>query len=481
MNAPQMNAPRMNTQTLWTAEDAGAATGGRNTSGWRAQGVSIDSRTLDTDDLFIALKGPSFDGHGFVADSLTAGAAAAMVAAPPDGIGETAPLLLVDDTMTALGDLGRAARARSTAAIVAVTGSVGKTGTKEALRLVLSEQGRTAASAASFNNHWGVPLSLARMARDAAFGVFEVGMNHAGEISPLSRLIRPHVVIITTVAPAHTAFFATIEDIADAKAEIFDGVEPGGAAILNRDNPYYQRLEAAARARGIGRIISFGADESADMRLVDCVVSHDSCQVSAAFAGRKIEFSIGVPGRHMALNCLAVLAAVDALGADVDRAAASLAGLAALDGRGRVLAVGEGPGAFTVIDDSYNANPASMRAAIETLGAMQPGAGGRRIAVLGDMRELGARSAAMHAELAVALEGSGVDLVFTAGKEMAHLFAALPAAMHGGHAVSAHALVPAVTDAVRPGDVITVKGSLASGMKLVVDALMFNARPPADG
>jgi UDP-N-acetylmuramoyl-tripeptide--D-alanyl-D-alanine ligase len=469
----------MSAPALWTSQQAGAATGGRNTRGWRAFGVSIDSRTLARDDLFIALQGPSFDGHDFVAKGFGAGAAAALVSRAPAGLDGDAPLLLVGDTMDALGALGAAARKRSRARIVAVTGSVGKTGTKEALRLALSDQGRTTASAASFNNHWGVPLSLACMPEDAAFGVFEVGMNHAGEIGPLSRLIRPHVAVITTVAAAHTAFFASIEDIADAKAEIFQGVEPGGAAVLNRDNPHFARLETAARDSGIERIITFGAHQAADARLIDCALMPDSCLVSAIVAGTEIDFRIGISGRHMALNCLAVLAAVDALGADVARAAAALAGLSPLAGRGRRHVVDRDGGAFTVIDESYNANPASMRAAIETLGAMRPDGGARRIAVLGEMRELGPQSAAMHAELAATLEDNGVDLVFAAGDDMAHLFAALPAAMQGVHAGSAAALAPAVAAAVQAGDVVTVKGSLASGMKTVVDALC--APPHAGG
>jgi len=456
---------------LWTSVDSATATGGKSTCVWAANGVSIDSRSLVPGDLFIALHGPNFDGHDFVAKALDAGAAAAMVDKVPQAMSSDAPLLVVADTMTGLGDLASAARKRTSAKIIAITGSVGKTSTKEALRLALSAQGETAASAASFNNHWGVPLSLARMPQSAQFGVFEVGMNHAGEISPLSRLIRPHVAVITTVAPAHAAFFASIDDIADAKAEIFDGVEPGGAAILNRDNSYYARLKAAARARGIERIISFGADADADVRLLDCKVLPDGCDVSASVAGRTIDFRIGVPGRHMALNSLAVLAVVNALGADIETAASAMEGLSALDGRGRRHAVTRDGGAFTVIDESYNANPASMRAAIEALGAAQPEPGGRRIAVLGEMRELGDQSASMHAGLAGTLERIGVDLVFTAGGDVAYLFSALPVAMQGVHADSAEALAPIVSEAVRPGDVIMVKGSLASRMKTVVEAL----------
>ncbi len=462
----------MNAPALWTSEQAVAATGGRNSRPWQARGVSIDSRSLDADDLFIALAGPNFDGHEFVAQGFGRGAAAALVSQQLDGLDHDAPLLLVGDTMVALAALGAAARRRSRARIVAVTGSVGKTGTKEALRLALAGQGTTSASAASFNNHWGVPLSLARMPEDAAFGVFEVGMNHAGEITPLSRLIRPHVAVITTIEAAHTEFFASIEDIADAKAEIFAGVEPGGAAVLNRDNAHFARLAAAARDSGIERILTFGAHAEADARLIDCTLTPDACQVSAVVAGSAIEFRIGMTGRHIALNCLAVLAAVHALGADVAHAAAALAGLSAMAGRGRRHAVERDGGVFTVIDESYNASPASMRAAAETLGAMQPDGDGRRVAVLGEMRELGERSAAMHADLAATLESCRVDLVFAAGVDTAHLFAALPAAMQGAHAETAEALAPIVARAVHADDVLTVKGSLASNMKIVVDALL---------
>ena len=457
-------------QVLWTAAEARAATGGRNTSDWRASGVSIDSRTIARDDLFVALNGPSFDGHDYVAQAFAGGAAAGLVSRTPEAVAADAPLLLVDDTMVALGALARDARRRSNARVCAVTGSVGKTGTKEALRHVLSAQGATAASLSSLNNHWGVPLSLARMPSDAAYGVFEIGMNHAGEISPLVQLARPHVAVITTVERAHTEFFGSVEDVADAKAEIFDGVMHGGTAVLNRDNPHFERLERAARARGIDDIIGFGSHEESDARLVTCELDDRSSRVSSVICGMAVDYRIGAPGRHWVMNSLAVLAAVHALGADVAAAAASLSGLAPLDGRGRIHELGPESARFTLIDDSYNANPASVRAAIETLGRFQPGRGGRRIAVLGTMRELGPDSAALHAELSEMLIANGIDLVFATG-EMGEAHDRLPEAMRGAYGDSGDAIVDAVAGAVHAGDVVMVKGSNASRMGVIVAAL----------
>ena len=374
--------------------------------------------------------------------------------------------------MIALEALGRAARSRSQARICAITGSVGKTGTKEALRLVLSEQATTAANLGSLNNHWGVPLSLARMASDTTFGVFEVGMNHPGEIIPLTGMIRPHVAIITAIEAAHTEFFSSIEEIADAKAEIFLGLEPGGCAVLNRDNVQFGRLKDATAAAGIENIIGFGAHRDAEARLIDFEATADSSRVEADICGTTVAYRIGAPGRHLVLNSLAVLAAVYALGADVERAATQLTGYLVPQGRGRQHRVALGGDGFTVIDESYNASPASMQAAAETLGNMHPEPGGRRIAVLGDMRELGASSANMHSALAQVLDANGIDIVFTAGSEMTHLDRALPVRMQGGHADSAAELAPMVATMVKVGDIVTVKGSAASAMNTVVETLL---------
>ena len=461
----------MNVTPLWTSSEAAQATGGETNRGWTARGISIDSRAVAAGDLFVALEGPRFDGHDFVAGALQAGAAAAMVARRPEGLADDSPLLFVKDTMEGLNALGRAARARTRAQIAAVTGSVGKTGTKEALKRALSVQAPTAASASSLNNQWGVPLSLARMPADSAYGVFEVGMNHAGEITPLSQMIRPHVAVITTVAPAHTEFFSSLQAVADAKAEIFAGMS-GGAAVLNRDNAFFGQLVAAARSARVAEIVSFGADRRSDARLLSCKPGPEGSDIAADICGVRVDYRIDIAGRHHVINSLAVLATARALGADVRRAAAALAGLDPLEGRGRRHRITVPGGAVALIDESYNANPASMRAAIETVAAITPGRGGRRIAVLGEMRELGKSAVEQHAALGALLRANGIDLVFAAGPALAPMFAALPDAMRGAHAESAATLAPLVAEAVRAGDVVTVKGSLASRMKLVVEALL---------
>jgi UDP-N-acetylmuramoyl-tripeptide--D-alanyl-D-alanine ligase len=373
--------------------------------------------------------------------------------------------------MDALRALGIAARNRAAARVIAVTGSVGKTGTKDALRTALEAQGPTAASVGSFNNHWGVPLSLARMPKETAFGVFEVGMNHAGEIEPLSRMIRPDVAIVTTVEPAHIEFFDSIEAIADAKAEIFLGMT-GGTAVLNRDNGQYDRLAAAAKAAGVGQILGFGTHAKAEARLISHAADGTGTNVEAVICGRRIGYRLSVPGKHHVMNSLAVLAAVSAAGANVAAAARTLGQLAPLAGRGRRHSVAIPGGSFSVVDESYNANPASMRAAIETLAATRPDACGRRIAALGEMRELGRRSAEFHLALADILKANGVDRVFACGPAMKPMFDSLPKAMRGGYAPESSTLARQVSAAIRGGDVVVVKGSLASGMKVVVDALL---------
>lgn len=456
---------------LWHSDEAAAATGGVSRAAWQANGVSIDTRSLRSGDLFIALRGPKFDGHDYVTEAFARGAAAAVVSQPPSAIAEVAPLLVVDDTSAALRALADHARARSAGRICAITGSVGKTGVKEALRAVLAHQGPTVASEGNLNNHWGVPLSLARMGADAAYGVFEMGMNHPGELDPLSRLARPHVAAITTVEAVHKAHFASVEAIADAKAEIFAGVEAGGAAVLNRDNPQFRRLQTAAARAGIAKIVGFGRDPAAEVRLLDAVADAEGSMVHAMVFDRAVDYRIAVPGSHWVGNSLCVLAAAAALGADIAAVVAGLGQVAVPDGRGRRLTVQLPGGTFELIDDSYNASPVAMRAAFEVLGRIAPGVGGRRIAVLGDMLELGEDTAAVHATLAEPLMVHGIDLVFTAGEAMAHLAAALPAAMQGGHAEDSARLVPLVEAAVRPGDVVTVKGSAGSRMGVVVRAL----------
>ncbi|TAL80089.1 MAG: UDP-N-acetylmuramoylalanyl-D-glutamyl-2,6-diaminopimelate--D-alanyl-D-alanine ligase [Beijerinckiaceae bacterium] len=437
-------------------------------------GISIDTRTLAEGDLFFAIRGDKSDGHDHVAAALEKGAAAAVVSeARADSLAGLGPLYVVHEVLPALERLAAAARARTGARIVAVTGSVGKTSTKEALRLVLGEAGAVHASVASYNNHWGVPLTLARMPRQTQFGVIEIGMNHAGEITPLVAMAQPHVAIITTVAPVHLEFFPNVEAIADAKAEIFSGLVPGGIAILNRDGEHFDRLSAAARASQAGHIATFGADAHADARLIEAKLADDSTEVTAEILGEPISYQIGAPGRHIALNSLAVLLSAKAFGLDLEAAARALSRFEAPEGRGRRFMLETAQGPFTLIDESYNANPASVRAALALAGGLpMHGVYGRRIAVLGDMRELGERSNELHAELAAEVESNRIDLVFAAGPMMKHLFDALPAAIRGGWRDTPAELAPIVTDMVRAGDIVVVKGSNASRMSLIVSALI---------
>jgi len=467
------------TRPLWTAEEVAQATRGElRGPAWTAAGVAIDSRTVRPGDLFVALAGPSFDGHDFVREALAKGAAAAMVARIPPGAEAAGSLVHVTDTLAALTQLGRAGRARSQARVVAVTGSVGKTGTKEMLRLGLAAQAPTVASLASLNNHWGVPLSLARIPPDARFAVQELGMNHAGEIAALTRLVRPDVALVTTVEPVHTEFFPSVEAIADAKAEIFQGLPPTGAAVINRDNPHHARLRAAALAQGIARVLDFGADPGAFARLLD-VDLHATCSaVDAVIGDIRVAYCLAMPGRHLVMNSLGALAAVFAAGADVGVAAAAFARLTDLPGRGTRHRLAWDGGEVTLIDESYNANPASMRAAIGVLGSTRPEPGGRRIAVVGDMRELGSEGPALHAGLAPDLVAAGIDLVFTCGPLMRALDAALPASMRGPHAAESAALAPVVAAALRAGDVVMVKGSLGTRMAPIVKRILAGPDAP---
>ncbi len=459
---------------LWTSDEVAAATGGTATAAFAASGVSVDSRTIAPGDLFVALAGPNFDGHDYVGDAAAKGAAAALVARP---CASRLPQVTAGDTHEALVGLGRAARARAAARVVAITGSVGKTGTKAMCARALATAGRVHASAASYNNHVGLPLTLARLDQGFDFAVVELGMNRAGEISALTATARPHVAVITTVAPAHLEFFADVSAVAAAKAEIFLGVAEGGAAVLNRDNACFPLLARAARESGIARIVAFGAGAESDVRLLDCAAGPHGSRVRAAVAGAEIVYAVPLAGRHWAHDSLAVLAVAHALGADVAAAAAALEGVCALPGRGRRFSIALDGGPVDVIDDAYNASPASMTAAFETL-ALAP-AGGRRIAVLGDMLELGADGEAMHAALARDAERTGIDLVFTAGPLMAALHAALPAARRGAHVDDAAALTPLLRGALRPHDAVLIKGSHGAAMHEVVAAL--EALAPAAG
>ena len=458
---------------LWTIDGLVSATHGQVYGEMTSvTGLSIDTRTLQKGDLFVALEGESRDGHEFIQMAFEKGASAALVATNRAAdFTQAGPLLAVPDVLEGLRKIGRSARARSDARIAAVTGSVGKTGTKEAIRTVLSMQAETHASVASYNNHFGVPLTLARMPQRARYGVFEIGMNHAGEIDPLSRMVQPHVALITTVEAVHLEFFPSVEAIADAKAEIFSGLLPGGVAVINRDNPHFERLNAAAKASPAGKIISFGSHSSADIRLVDVALMSDSSDVTVDFMGHRLVYRLGSPGRHIVLNSLGLLGVVDALGADLARAAEALIHVTPPAGRGARLHLGEAGHEITLLDESYNANPAAVRAALSILSATPVGKGGRRIAVLGDMRELGEQSSALHAGLAPDLALNKVDLLFACGPYMKALWDDTPAALRGSYAADSSALEPLLLEAVRPGDTVMIKGSLGSRMGPLVTAL----------
>jgi UDP-N-acetylmuramoyl-tripeptide--D-alanyl-D-alanine ligase len=445
-------------------------------------GVSIDTRTLVPGDLFVALR-DARDGHDFVPQAFTGGAAAALVVQdyarrPGDGT-----LIRVRDPLAALADLGRAARRRTAAPIVAVTGSAGKTGTKEMLRACLAacatRPERVHASAKSFNNHWGVPLTLARMHADTEYGVFEIGMNHAGEITPLTQMVRPVIAIVTNVLPVHLGHFANEEGIAEAKAEIFLGLEAGGTAILLRDSPRYPLLNRRARAVG-ARIVTFGTHADADVRLLSIDGDKVRCQLGGILAAREVGFQVGVPGAHIAMNALAVVAALDVLGRLTEASLAPFAGLSAAQGRGaRETLRLPGGGTALLIDESYNANPASMAAALRTLGELKDPSVRRRIVVLGDMRELGPRADELHEALLPAVLDARADMVLAAGPHMKRLFDRLPRVLQGHYAFVAADLRESLLAVIEPGDAIMIKGSLGTRMGPLVEALRshFGPRP----
>ncbi len=464
---------------LWTLGEMLKAVGGRSSAakGAAVSGVSIDSRSLAPDEAFIALRGLNRDGHLFVAAALAQGASCAIVEQDFKAPRGEARLLRVTDTLKALNELGTAARARAKDAIViAVTGSVGKTGTKEALKLALTPSGPVHASTKSYNNHWGVPLSLANMREDTSFGVFEAGMNHAGELRALTKLIRPHIAIITTVAPVHLGFFRSVEAIADAKAEILEGLEPGGVAILNRDSPYFERLRRHALQQK-AKIVGFGESAGADARFLTVELGPDNSNVKADILGETINYRVGSPGIHLVQNSLAVLAAVKLAGADVKAAARLLGGWRAQTGRGERIDLGGKEGRIAIIDESYNANPASMRAALAILGLTPREEFKRRVAVLGDMLELGGLGPKLHQDLAEAIDAAGVDLVYACGEMMRGLYDSLPRPRRGGYAKTAEQLEPLLTSGVRAGDMVMIKGSFGSRMSPLVEALQRHFDP----
>lgn len=470
--------------SLWSAQDAAGATGGQLRGDWTACGVSIDTRTLQRGELFVALSAAR-DGHEFVARAFEKGAAAALVSHVPEDVPDDAPLLIVEDVLKALEDLGRAARTRTRARIIAVTGSVGKTSTKEMLKRVFSGQGKTHAAEASYNNHWGVPLTLARMPKEADFAILEIGMNHPGEIAPLARMARPHLAIITCVAAAHLEAFENLAGIAQEKAAIFEGLEPGGTAIVNGDGAVAPILMQAARAKA-DRVISFGMGKANHHRLLDVTLG-DKVTIAQARAWRTpLVYKIGVPGRHFAINALAVLAAVQAMQGDRAVAISDLARWRPPEGRGtrEILQLDIADERLTVdlMDDAFNANPSSMAAALEVLAAAKTNDGvgrvgaGRRIAVLGDMLELGQESARLHAELARLPAIGKIDLIHCVGPLMETLWQALPDHLRGEWVREPEALTARISRLIDAGDVILIKGSKSSRVSMIAEALRRMAK-----
>lgn len=451
---------------VWTSAEIAQVVGGSEQGSFEAGGVAFDSREVGPGDLFIAMKGEHTDGHRFVDQARASGAAGVLVSQPVE-----VPHVLVGDTTEGLVALGRASRARSDAQIVGVTGSAGKTGTKEALFQCLDRAARGAAhrSLKSYNNHTGVPLSLARMPRETRFGIFEMGMNHAGELAQLTRLVRPHVAIVTAIASAHREFFASEEAIADAKGEIFQGLEPGGTAIVPFDSPHRDRLIEAARPHA-GRIWTFGTSQGADIQARDVIPAHGvGTLISAVLPDAEITFTLSQPGTHWVSNALAVLAAVRAVGGDLAIAGLAMAELPGLKGRGERHRIFVEGGEALLIDESYNANPASMRATLESLGA-QP-VQGRRVAVLGAMRELGEQSDEFHADLAGPIEAAGIDQAILVGDEMRALAKALGAQVKMTHVPDAASALATLQSRIGPGDAILVKGSNSVGLSSLVEAL----------
>lgn len=461
-------------KTLWSGSDIVRALGISAPVYWPGSlsvtGISIDSRTLAPGDLFVAIKGAKYDGHRFIAAARRAGAVGVVISdqsKPPTQF----PYLQVASPRAALVVLGKAARARTSAHIIAVTGSAGKTSTKEMLRFALAANGATHVAERSYNNELGVALSLARMPRDSAYGVFELGMNHAGEIADLSMLVRPHTVIITNIGTAHIENFSDEGAIAAAKAEIFVGLEPGGSVVLPRDSSFYGRLTRAARRHEAAHFYGFGRHRQAFARLLRVASGSDHNLVEADIDGLGLTYRFRMGGVHHAVNSLAALAAVIATGADVHLASRALVAMIPLSGRGLVSVVPCGSGYFTLIDESYNANPLSMAASLRFL-ADTPSVG-RRIAVLGDMAELGHDAADYHTACAALIVDLKIDLVLSCGRHMRHLWRALPKPLRGGHFKNCGALNEAVHSIFSAGDVVMIKGSRAIGMDAVVDYLML--------
>lgn len=463
------------TETLWTAREAVIATGGNlvGDQAWKATGIAMDSRLVQAGDIFIAMVGDQADGHDYVAKAFENGAVAAIVTRE---IADAPSQIIVKDTLEALQDLGQVARHRAPLQkVIAVTGSVGKTGVRNMMDAAFKSQDlRTHASIRSYNNHVGVPYSLATMKASTDVGVFEVGMNHADEITPLSKQVSPDIAVITWIAGVHIENFDNgMDGIIAAKSEIFDGMNAQGIAILPRDNDYYGTLVANAKTAGVSKIYNFGEHKEAHARLEDCLLASNGTRVKASIMGEDVSYTLQIAGKHIALNSLSVLLAVKLSDGDVQKAAKALEKIEPIEGRGRreLIDSGEEGNPITLIDESYNASPVAMNASFKVLAMVDPGRGGRRIAVLGDMLELGNRARGEHENLAMPLQAAGVDLLYCSGQHMKALYDKMPVANQGAHRLTSSELAEIVPDALAPGDVVLVKGSLGSQMKTIVEAM----------
>ncbi len=460
---------------MWNVEEIIEATGGvlYGNGKWSGCGVSIDSRTIKPGEIFIALTGERFDGHDYLQEVYAKGAAAAVVSQKREGVPDKLPLLEVKDTFSALNDMAVSARNRTQAKIIAITGSVGKTGTKEALAEALRVSGKTHASRGNYNNHLGLPLSMANMPPDADYAIFELGMNHAGEISYLTRLLVPEIAIITAIEPVHLEFFPSVEAIADAKAEIFESMNEDGIVILNRDNQFFDRLKQRAEQYGIRNIAGFGVHEEAQGRMENYRMMEMGSEIEAVIDGTPMVYRIGALGRHWGVISTAVLLTADILKCDLARTAESLANFREPEGRGRLHRIAWKDGYITLIDDSYNASSASMMTAFAKLDDLHRGMGGkgRKIVVLGDMLELGLSARDMHLGLLPGIEQSGIDMVYASGTLMKELYDMLPPQKQGKYMADAGGLIPSLMKTVEAGDVVLVKGSHGSRMHTVAEAL----------
>ena len=453
---------------LWTAAQAARATDGETTRDWSASGISIDTRTLQPGDLFVALTAAR-DGHEFVAQALDMGAVAALVSYRPENVARDAPLLIVPDVQAGLEDLGRAGRARTTAKVLAITGSVGKTSAKDMARAALAPLGKVHAAQASYNNHWGVPLTLARMPVDTDFAVIEIGMSNPGEIAPLARLAKPDVALITTVAPAHLEAFGSLTEIAEEKASVFEGLSAGaGTAVINADLATTGVLEARARARNL-TILRFGYRESASWRMLDTDTGERATTMRANSPEGKFSVTLAAPGEHVAQNALGVLAACHALGAPLGGLIDGIGAWCPPTGRGTRELVPFPGGDLILIDDAFNSNPASLAASLDVFALLQ--GADRKILILGDMMELGPAEVGLHTDIAAHPTLSQIAKVHCVGSRMAHLWSVLPKAKRGEQAAIAEEMLPRLPDLIEPGDAVLIKGSKGSRVSLCVDRL----------